>query len=801
MTCLHKCCRRRDLVARLAFLVVSISTVAAVEVSPDDIGWRSSVEAALAGTTVSFLPGVYLGCNVVVPTGVTLAAKHTLPCPPGKFMENATSTTCRACATHTTSLPSTQRSVCFCDAGFSGDGTTRCEACTAGKFRRSAFSSNECTSCVAGKYANVSATTCTSCPAGKYQGATGFSSCQACGANATSLSTRGISVLAGSADASACYCFAGHFGDPTQGCEACPVANSSSLAGSTNVSACYCNPGYFGNGITSCKSCETGKYKLQGNLVSSTSITCSGSCPCKTSVGQALGTFSDGPGNTVANSKCKWLIAATADIAVRFPFFDLQNDYGDFDFVIINQCESADCVSPEEIAKLSRAGVSDSTIYISSTGFLQVILSTAPGAPWTTPGFVADWSVGEMAECAACTPGTYADASASSACESCPASTFQEMPGSSSCNVCVANCTSAAGSANASACYCSPGYIGDAAVSCAACTPGSYSPYALMSASRVYTILLDGGEYPDEVSIEIRNSMGTIVFSMQAMQASGDSGTVSLSEGEAYTIVPFDLYGDGWQGASAQVNYGQSTAGSITASEFTKANSIEGEGNEGEGKTFTVGTTLMRDVCAACPTGTFSDASAASACVLCDAGTYQNTTASTVCNVCIANTTSTAGSSGCLCKAGFSRCGISRFCEACAPGSYRTYAGMTACAPCAAGTFADASEASACVRCDAGTYQNTTSSTVCMVCAANTTSTAGSSGCLCKAGFSRCGITRFCEACAPGSYRTYAGMTTCAPCAAGTFADASEASACVLCDAGKYQNTTASTLCNVCIAN
>jgi hypothetical protein len=59
----------------LAHLLVSTSIVGSVEVSPDGMNWRSSVEAAPAGTTVSFLPGVYRGCNVTVPTGVTLAAK------------------------------------------------------------------------------------------------------------------------------------------------------------------------------------------------------------------------------------------------------------------------------------------------------------------------------------------------------------------------------------------------------------------------------------------------------------------------------------------------------------------------------------------------------------------------------------------------------------------------------------------------------------------------------------------------------------------------------------------------------
>ena len=66
---------RRHTFVMLALLLVSTSIVGSVEVGPDDMDWRSSVEAVPAGTTVSFLPGVYRGCNVAVPTGVTLAAK------------------------------------------------------------------------------------------------------------------------------------------------------------------------------------------------------------------------------------------------------------------------------------------------------------------------------------------------------------------------------------------------------------------------------------------------------------------------------------------------------------------------------------------------------------------------------------------------------------------------------------------------------------------------------------------------------------------------------------------------------
>jgi len=75
MTLVNTYRMRRHTFVMLALLLVSTSIVGSVEVSPDGMNWRSSVEAAPAGTTVSFLPGVYRGCSVTVPTGVTLAAK------------------------------------------------------------------------------------------------------------------------------------------------------------------------------------------------------------------------------------------------------------------------------------------------------------------------------------------------------------------------------------------------------------------------------------------------------------------------------------------------------------------------------------------------------------------------------------------------------------------------------------------------------------------------------------------------------------------------------------------------------
>ena len=54
----------------MVLVLVSLTVAGGLNVSPGvDPNWKVSVEAAPVGTTVTFLPGVYHGCNVAVPPG------------------------------------------------------------------------------------------------------------------------------------------------------------------------------------------------------------------------------------------------------------------------------------------------------------------------------------------------------------------------------------------------------------------------------------------------------------------------------------------------------------------------------------------------------------------------------------------------------------------------------------------------------------------------------------------------------------------------------------------------------------
>jgi hypothetical protein len=58
-------------IQQAVLVLVWTGMVGALEVSPDNINWAASIEAASVGTTVVFGPGVYRGqCDVSVPAGL-----------------------------------------------------------------------------------------------------------------------------------------------------------------------------------------------------------------------------------------------------------------------------------------------------------------------------------------------------------------------------------------------------------------------------------------------------------------------------------------------------------------------------------------------------------------------------------------------------------------------------------------------------------------------------------------------------------------------------------------------------------
>ena len=207
----------------------------------------------------------------------------------------------------------------------------------------------------------------------------------------------------------------------------CPL-NARTSGFNQDLDVCLCNSGFSGDGVSACAACEPGKYRLVAT------VTCSGTCPC--GVGEVgpsndiNGGFSDGDGDYSSNADCRWLIEAPGtDISVGFDVFDTESGY---DFVTISMCDSAECSTQVEVARLS-GNVDMDNEYTSSTGFMLVRLTSDSSAQGS--GFNLHWAVrgnGQNAECKACVPGKYSNSSASTSCVDCDAGYFSGE-GASSC--------------------------------------------------------------------------------------------------------------------------------------------------------------------------------------------------------------------------------------------------------------------------------------------------------------------------------------------------------------------------------
>jgi len=100
--------------------------------------------------------------------------------------------------------------------------------------------------------------------------------------------------------------------------------------------------------------------------------------------------------------------------------------------------------------------------------------------------------------------------------------------------------------------------------------------------TRLYTITIDGGTYPSEVSVKIHDSQGTEIF------GSGTTGSVVLNEGATYTITPYDTFGDGWTGAILASVTATYTIGGTPTTAVSIADSEFNNGKIGPSKTFTI---------------------------------------------------------------------------------------------------------------------------------------------------------------------------------------------------------------------
>jgi hypothetical protein len=179
--------------------------------------------------------------------------------------------------------------------------------------------------------------------------------------------------------------------------------------------------------------------------------------------------------------------------------------------------------------------------------------------------------------------------------------------------------------------------------------------------------------------------------------------------------------------------------------------------------------------CAKCAAGKYKDTTGSGGCINCGVGFWTPTTGyklMTDCRSCPAGSgascSGTCGtSSGCTCDIGLTGPDNGLACVACVAGTYKSTPGSAACTTCAAGLYS--------------TTTGATAVTTCVLCPGNSNSPSASSACTCNAGFwGLDGGT--CTVCTVGTFKNTSGSGACTPCSRGTWAVAGS-SVCV-CDAG-----------------
>ena len=190
-------------------------------------------------------------------------------CAPGQFNNAFGQTSCKNCASATSSLEcdgcaagffKTVTSDCeACPAGYwSSSRSDRCAMCSMGQFQSSSGSSS-CRSCVAGAFQPLEGSvTCRFCPAGWFQGDTGQGACHACPRSHYAVGSGNIECQA---CASGKGSVRGALISPDD-CETCPAGTFSEQG------ICQtCPEGYYQQyeGQTKCKTCQVGYLSQQGS--------------------------------------------------------------------------------------------------------------------------------------------------------------------------------------------------------------------------------------------------------------------------------------------------------------------------------------------------------------------------------------------------------------------------------------------------------------------------------------------------------------------------------------------------------
>ena len=509
-------------------------------------------------------------------------------------------------------------------------------------------------------------------------------------------------------------------------------------------------------GLTPCNRCSAGKYSRTSM---NADMTCSGGCGCVSTLNSNTGVIrSSITGNYLNNRNCVWMINSTVGVEIKFTSFWLESIR---DTVIIDQCTSALCPTPEQLDLLTgRLYDADlPKVYKTTTGFLRITFTS--DVSMVNPGFEAVWAV----------------KSSDFLCEACPENTFQPNIGSDICKDCLAS--SYQPNIGSVQCICSPAHRLRYLTADVTCSGGCGCVSTLNSSTGVIRSSITGNYQDNRNCIWMISSTADVEIQFTSFVTEEDFDKVVIARcTSALCPIPEQLGLLTGSLSPADLTRVYNTTTGFLRITFISDHSVVRLGFQAVW-TVKSGESLC-EPCPACGSGKIIDpVTTTCSCMECAQGTYKTGSGNEACSTC---TTPTCGVWQSL-----STCIITAdaVCQACS-GTCNT--GQT--------PNPDAVQCN-CMNCVAGsTYKSSTGTGACAAC--STTS------CGIWQGLSTCTITAdaVCQACAgicgSGQTADTAGGCTCVSCGAGTYKSATGTVACTLCEAGKYQSNTGSLECTVC---
>ena len=384
-------------------------------------------------------------------------------CPAGKYNELYASPTvgdCITCPENTHAGSGSGSSLdCTCNAGFSAskadiDTAWTCNACTTG-FYSLVSNSSECTACGPGTYsvaeAAATADVCTECPDGEYNVDTGKSECTLC-PTSTWQDTSAASAK-------------------STPCEPCPDSSNHGVLGTTDVNTCICGPGVFKvvqTELFTCDICNAGDYCLGDNLPRECAVnfySLAGASECSSCADNSQAIVSAG---LISSGQCQCELGYEGPShsscsacslgkfqADDFTYDSLQTDLRD-GLTLTNETMAVE-VTCINCAANTYADTTASSVCTQCTANTDT-----GGAEGST----------DVTDCV-CSSGYFG--ANGGPCNLCPVGRF--CPGGVNTQPCRAHSNSSVGSSTQEDCKCNPGWYSSApGLTCQKCVPDSYCP-------------------------------------------------------------------------------------------------------------------------------------------------------------------------------------------------------------------------------------------------------------------------------------------------------------------------------------